>query len=55
MTTEPAPVIVRVEPVRIAGPEATLKMTGRPEDDVAESVIGASPKVALGGAVKKIV
>ncbi len=46
MTTVPAPVIVRVLPLvpdTVAGPETTLKVTGRPESDVAFREIGVAP------------
>src|SRR5271170_4759014 len=48
--------MVNVLPLTVAGPEITLKVTGRPELAVAESMIGVTSKVTgLGGAVKVMV
>ena len=41
--TAPAPVMVRVLPETVAGPETMLKLTARPEEAVALRVDGASP------------
>ena len=41
--TPPAPVMVRVFPETVAGPERTLKLTDRPDETVALRVKGASP------------
>jgi hypothetical protein len=52
--TDPAPVIVNIEPETDAGP-LTVWVTGRPEEAVAPSVIGATPYVTPGRTPKVIV
>ena len=47
MTTVPSPVIVTVLPLIVAGPESTLNVTGKPEDEFAKMLNGESPKVLL--------
>jgi len=39
----PAPVIVKVLPESVAGPETMTKLTGKPEEAVAVSANGAAP------------
>src|ERR1700690_2027603 len=46
-TTKPGPVIVRMFPLAIAGPDKTEKFTGKPELAVADSANGASPNTCL--------
>src|SRR5258708_25090297 len=53
--TVPAPVIVRVLPEIVAGPESTLKLTAKPEEAVALRFKGASPKVLFAREPKVIV
>jgi hypothetical protein len=53
--TGPAPVIVTVLPLMVAGPEAMLKLTGSAELAVALTVNGASPKVLPPNAPKVMV
>jgi hypothetical protein len=54
-TTDPAPVIVIVAPLTIAGP-VTLKVTGSPELALADNASGLAPKVrAEDGDAKLIV
>ncbi len=45
MTIVPAPVIVRVEPFTVPGPEMTEKVTANPELAEARSVMGLVPRV----------
>jgi len=44
-STVPEPVIVSVLALIVPGPETTLKVTGKPELAVADSVIGETPQV----------
>jgi len=56
MTMVPAPVIVRVSPAILAGPERMVKVMGRLEVDLAARAVGFAPKVTgLGGQVKVMV
>ena len=41
--TLPAPVMVNVFPASVVGPETMLKVTGKPEEAIAESVSDGSP------------
>ena len=51
----PAPVIVKVFPETVAGPERTLKLTPNPALEDAERVIGGTPYVTGdGGAIQVI-
>lgn len=43
--TVPVPVMVSVLPLTVAGPEITLKVTGRPEVEFADRGIGGTPNV----------
>src|SRR5437660_303924 len=52
--TAPAPVRVRTFPVRLAGPEITLKLTTRLEEALALRVMGASPYVLFASAAKEM-
>ena len=51
--TDPAVVIVRVDPETDAGP-VTVKLTGKPEVAVACSVIGVTPKFTEAGSAAKL-
>ncbi len=55
IVTVPAPVIVTVTPLSVAGPETIWKLTGRPEVAEALRAKGASPKVLSAGCAKLIV
>jgi len=55
IVTVPVPVRVTVEPVRLAGPETTEKVTVRPLLAVAETENGLSPKVFAGIGLKVMV
>ena len=55
IVTVPAPVIVTVLPLIVAGPEKTLKLTGKPDEAVALTLNGGSPKVLSESAPKLIV
>ncbi len=54
MVTEPDPVIVTVLPLIVAGPAVTLKLTAKPESEVAFTANGTSPKVLFPNAVNVI-
>jgi hypothetical protein len=54
-TTVPAPVMVTVLPLTVAGPDTIWKVTGSPDDAAAVTVNGALPYVLLAGAPKVIV
>src|ERR1035437_1487380 len=54
-TANPAPVIVTIFPLKIAGPDSTEKLTGNPELDEADSANGASPTTCLLNAPKVMV
>ena len=45
--TVPVPVSVTTSPSMVAGPEAMLKATGRPDDEVALRVKGGSTSLLL--------
>ena len=51
-TTEPAPVKVNRFPATEAGPDSTLKVTGRPDDAVALSVSGDWDRLTEAGGAK---
>ena len=53
--TVPTPVMVTVLPLMVTGPERIWKLTGKPDDAVALTVKGASPKVLFVNAPKVIV
>jgi hypothetical protein len=53
--TLPAPVIVTMLPDTVAGQEITLKLTGSPDEAVATSAKGGSPKVLPASAPKLMV
>ena len=55
MMIVPAPVIVRVEPFTVPGPEMTEKVTANPELAEALSVIGPAPRVTPESGPKVIV
>ena len=54
ITPVPAPVSVTVLPLRVNGPEIFLNETGSPDEAVALSVNGSSPKVLVGMVAKLI-
>ena len=50
--TVPMPVMVTVLPLIVAGPEKIWKLTGKPDDAVALTVKGGSPKLLFDNAPK---
>jgi hypothetical protein len=53
--TVPAPVKVTVEPFIVAGPDLIANVTGNPDDALALTLNGGSPKVLSARAPKLIV